>query len=302
MTTSRAIVQGLSLARRSGRAVWVLFFANLGLAAVTALPVYHGILKFTGHSLMSQTLARGFSVDWMTDFVTTNPGWHRTFSALILVAALLAMVVQSVLAGGVLAGFERPGTQRSLGDFFHDCGRHGWRMIRLLIVALIFYWIVFRLFNHGLVGFVDSHTEHRLDDRSVFWARLIPYALVLLGLGFVNLIVDYARVRLVMEDGNSAIEAFLASLGYSLRRLGKVLIVYTVPSLAGLAVLGVYAGVVALPVTRSALAHFALSPARQSVALAVLFTVQQATVWGRYWFRVATWSSEWSYYAGGRLL
>ncbi len=300
MTTTRAIVQGLGVARRSGRAVWVLFFVNLGLAAATALPVYRGILSFTSHSLMSQTLARGFSVDWMTDFVTKNPVWQNSYSALIVVAGLVAMVMQSVLAGGVLAAFEGPGSQRSVGDFFHDCKRYGCRMIRLLIVALICYWIVFGVFNQALGGFVERHTDHWLNDRSVFWVRLIPYALVLLGLGFVNLIVDYTRVRLVMEDRSSAVAAFLASLGYSLRRLGKVLIVYAVPSLCGLAVLAVYAGVMALPVTHSASAHSALSPVSQSLALAVLFIVQQAAAWGRYWFRVATWSSEWSYYAGDR--
>ncbi len=300
MTTGKAIVQGLGLARRSGRAVWVLFFANLGLAAAAAVPVYHGILSSTGHSLMSQTLGRGFSVDWMTDFVTKNRGWSGSYSALILAAALVAMVVQSVLAGGVLAGFLAPGRQRSLGDFFHDCGRYAWQLIRLLIVALICYWIVFRVFNQALGGFVERRTEHWLNDRSVFWVRLIPYTVVLLGLGFVNLVVDYARVHLIMEDGSSAVEALLASLGYSLRRLGKVLIVYAVPSLGGLAVLAVYAGVMVLPLTHSASAHFALSPVRQSFALAVLFIVQQATSWGRYWFRVATWSSEWAYYSGSR--
>ncbi len=33
---------------------------------------------------------------------------------------------------------------------------------------------------------------------------------------------------------------------------------------------------------------------REPLALALLFFAQQAIMFGRYWFRVATWASEWS--------
>lgn len=300
MTTGGAIAGGLGLARRSGRAVWVLFFANLGLAAAAALPIYRGILAFTGHSLMSQSLARGFPVDWMADFATKNPGLLDHYASLVLFTGFLSILVDSVLAGGVLGGFQASSSQSSLGDFSRDCGRYAWRLVRLTILGLIAYWIVFRVLNQALGGLVDRWTADWLNDRSVFWVKLIPYALVLLALAFVNLVVDYARVRLVAEDGGSAVEAFLASLGFSLKRLGKVFVVYAVPSLCGLAVLAVYGGIMALPITHTTAGSLAQSPLRQSFGLAILFIVQQATILGRYWFRVATWASEWTYYSGTR--
>jgi hypothetical protein len=39
---------------------------------------------------------------------------------------------------------------------------------------------------------------------------------------------------------------------------------------------------------------------REPLALAGLFVVQQVVMLGRYWFRVATWASEWSYYSSTR--
>ena len=113
-------------------------------------------------------------------------------------------------------------------------------MLRLLVIGLICYWIVFKLLNEELGRLVDSWTGDWSDDRSVFCARLAVLLLVLLGLGFVNLVMDYARVRLVLEEGTGAIQAFLASLGFSLGRSGRAIGVYVVPSLFGLALLGVY--------------------------------------------------------------
>ena len=74
MSVGASVRQGLSIARRTGSAVGILFLANLVIAALAGFPIYRGIQSFTGHSLMGRELARGFSVDWLTDFSFNNPG------------------------------------------------------------------------------------------------------------------------------------------------------------------------------------------------------------------------------------
>jgi hypothetical protein len=110
--------------------------------------------------------------------------------------------------------------------------------------------------------------------------------------------MDYARVRLVLEEGTGAIQAFLASLGFSLGRLGRAIGVYVVPSFCGLALLGVYRLLFPWGFVNANLA--AGSHLRELLALAGLFVVQQVVMFGRYWFRVATWASEWAYYSSTR--
>lgn len=301
MTSRAAIKQGFGLARRARSAVWILFFANLGLAALAAWPIYRGILRFTGHSLMSQTLAAGFSVDWLTDLAINSPGSLERYAALISLFGLFSILADSVLAGGVLACFRDPIQRPSLGDFCHDCTRYAWRLVRLMILGLICYWIVFRVLNQSLGNLADKWTRNWLDDRSVFWVKLVPVLLVLLGLGFVNLVMDYARIRLVMEDGPSAVEAFLASLGFSLSRIARAATVYAVPSLCGIALLGLYGLVMAWPPTHALLRGVSRPEIRQPLTVALLFIAQQAITLGRYWFRVATWGSEWSYFRSLKL-
>jgi hypothetical protein len=71
-----------------------------------------------------------------------------------------------------------------------------------------------------------------------------------------------------------------------------------VPSCFGLALLGVYRLLFPWEVINSTIVggpHI-----RELLALAGLFVVQQAVMFGRYWFRVATWASEWSFYSSTR--
>ena len=298
MNIRSSIRQGLSITRRSGSAVAILFLANLLMAALAGFPIYRGIQGFSGDSLMGRELARGFSVDWLTDFAFFNPRGFGRYAMVIVYLGLLSLAMNSILAGGVLTHFKAPDLKYSLGDFFRQTGRYAWRLLRLLVIGLICYWIVFKLLNEKLGQWVDQRTGAWADDRWVFFVRLAVSLLVLLGLGFVNLVMDYARVRLVLEEGTGAIQAFLASLGFSLGRLRRAIGVYVVPSFFGLALLGVYRLLLPWGFINATIAggpHI-----RELVALASLFVVQQAIMFGRYWFRVATWASEWSYYSSTR--
>jgi len=300
MSPGSALKQGFRMAMRARPAVWVLLLVNLGLAALAGLPIYRGILRFTGYSLMSQKLASGLTYDWLTDFLVNSPSSLDRYASLIALVGMLSIPVNALLAGGVLGRFRNPDLPFSLAGFFRDVGRYAWRLIRLMILGLICYWIVFLVFNRGLMRLIADHTYDWQDDRAVFVLRLGAGLLCLTGLAFVNLVMDYARVKLVMEDISSAAEAFLVSLGFSLGRLRKAVTVYALPTLAGLALLGLYGLVVPQSLINASAADGAWAQYREPLVVALLFLVQQLVMFGRFWFRVATWASEWSYYVGSR--
>ncbi|MGA8183621.1 MAG: hypothetical protein WB819_08255 [Terriglobia bacterium] len=295
-----AIRQGLRLARRAWPAVWVLFAANMLLAVVAALPIYHGMLNFTSHSLMSRKLLTGFPVDWLTDFSFNNRIAFERYGQFIMVMGLMALPVNAILAGGVLARFQRRQERFRLGTFFSDCGRYFWRMLWLMLIALAAYWAVFRFVNAGLGGFVDHATLYWMNDRSAYVAHLAVGLLVLLLLAFVNMVIEFARVRVVFGKGSGFVEAFLASLGFCIGRLPRAIMVYAIPSLGGLALLAIYRLVTPWHMVHAALGGSGASSDRALLALGVLFFGQQLVMFGRYWFRVAAWGSEWSFFAGTR--
>jgi hypothetical protein len=301
MVTARtAIREGFRLGRRSRGAVWILFGANMLLAMIAALPIFRGIFDFTSHSLMARDLLTGFSFDWFTDFTFNRSGAILQYAQFIMIMGMIALPVNAILAGGVLARFQNPQERFRLGGFFRDCGRYAWRMLWLMIFALIAFWAVFHFVHSGLGGFVDRKTLYWMDDRTVFLAQLGVGLLLLLALAFVNLVIDFAQVRVVYVEGAGAIDSLLAALGFAIARLPKAVAVYAVPSLGGLALLGIYRLVTPWGLINSSLGGNARDAYEPALVLALLFIGQQLVMFGRYWFRVATWASEWSLYHGTR--
>jgi hypothetical protein len=300
MTIATALKQGFGTAQRSRQAVWVLFLVNLALGAVAAIPIYRGILRSTGHSLMGEKLANGFQVDWLVDFQFSSAGSLDRYATLIAIVGLLSILVNAVLSGGVLSYFRESQSPFSVPAFFRSTGQYAWRMIRLMILGLFCYWILFRILNQGLGNLITEHTHDWQSDRSVFALRSAVYAVLFLGLVFVNLVMDYARVKLVMEERSSAAGAFLSSLAFGLWRFRRAAAVYAVPALCGVALLGIYWLAVPWSVINAPATSGTWMPFREPLTVALLFLGQQAVMFGRYWFRVATWASEWSYYSSTR--
>jgi hypothetical protein len=112
--------------------------------------------------------------------------------------------------------------------------------------------------------------------------------------------VDYARVKLIMEDGSSAAGAFLCSLGFCLKRFRRAATVYALPALCGLVLLGLYRLVIPWSLINAPVAEAGWTQYRGPILVALLFIGQQVVMFGRYWFRVATWASEWAYYSGSQ--
>lgn len=297
MTARGAILEGLRIARRIRAAVWAVLLVNLGLAALAAFPLYRGIRRFTSHSLMAEPLAFGFVPDWLTDFAANNPGALDRYGEWMALIALMAIPVNAVLAGGVLGQFKRLDQPFALPEFFSDVARYAWELLRLMLLGLVIYWLVFRVLYQALGGSLSRVTRDWVDGRWVFAAELGHGLLLVLALLAVNLVMDFARIKMVRDGTPSALWAFLSALGFSITHWRRVSAIYVVPTLCGLALLGIYRLVVPWEILYTPFPGEGWMSYREPALFALLFIGQQIVLFGRFWFRAATWAGEWSYYA-----
>lgn len=301
VSVASAIREGFRRARKERATVGMLFAANLALAAIAALPIYRGILEFTGFSLVARELAAGFSADWFVDFSFNRPGALERYASCIGGLGLLALPVNAILAGGVLSRFRSEEERFSFGGFFRGCFRYAWPLLRLMLVGLACYWLVFRVVNVWLGKLVENRTFQTLDDRVYFWPHLGVIILLLLGLAFVNLLMDFAQVRLILVEGSTVLEAFISSAGFALTRLPSAILVYAIPSTAGVLLLVLYRLLFPWSFIHTSIGSAEGGSSQALLAIGILFIGQQLVMFARYWFRVATWASEWAFYQATRL-
>ncbi len=241
-----------------------MFMATLLVALPLSLVLRATIESSLGRSLAAETAASGVNYDWWQEFSSQASGLGATFvpsiagfgavldnlSGLIdnlplatAISAAIAtwLVVWSFLSGGVIDRYARARPTRTTG-FFAACGTHFWRFLRLGVFAFAVYYFLFA-FVHGWL-FTDLYGRWTRDltaERTAFFIRLWCYAAFGLLLVLSNVVFDYARVRIVVEDRRSAIGALVAGARFVRRHAGAVVALYLLNALVFLGVVLVYA-------------------------------------------------------------
>ncbi len=262
-TVTGAFIAGFARVRRA-RAVWLGTWAlTLALAVALSFVVRDMIAAHLGDSVVADRVAQGVEWDWWQEFRAQASGLGTTFvpsiiggaaplrnlsdiadarpQAVVLTAVLvLWLLVWSFVSGGVL---DRLARDRALGAqaFFGACGRYAPRLVRLGLLAWAAYWVLFTyvhdlIFSTGYSALIRDVTV----ERTAFLVRLCGYALFLVLLVAVNIVFDYARIRLVVEDRRSALFALTAGARFVRRHLALATGVYALNTAVFLVIVGLY--------------------------------------------------------------
>jgi hypothetical protein len=258
-----AFLDGLMRVKRAPWLVIGLWLSTLALALPLSLALQSQIGVHLADSMAAQSAADGMNFDWWNEFLAQSSGVGQTFVPAILgFAAVLQnlsgvadasgpppavvwvvaaqLVMSTFLAGGVL---DRLARDHSIGAgaFFAACGVYVFRFLRLSIVSVAVYALLFVSVHRWLFnGVYPRLLEDLTVERTAFFYRLALYTIFGLLVVFANLVFDYAKVRAVVEDRRSMIGALSAGWRFIRRNLGAVVGLYALNALAFVAVLFLY--------------------------------------------------------------
>ena len=227
---------------RAPRLVAGTWLATMLAAVPAALAVKHAIASQLGSSLTAGRIANGFDHGWWQEFLAQATGPAATLSPSIIGAAaplstwskfldepdVPAVLVTAVVAGLLVWVFltgglvDRLARDRAVGTraFFGACGVFFFRFLRLTALAGLAYWLLAMPF-HGLLfdRVYPWLTRDTSVERTAFVWRVLVYMVWLAPVVAVNMLIDYAKVRAVVEDRRSMIGAIAAAARF-LRRHG----------------------------------------------------------------------------------
>jgi hypothetical protein len=239
---------------------------SLALAVPIALVLRTMIAGHLGSSLAAERALSGVNWDWWQEFSSQATGVGATFAPTVIgFAAVLAnlsdlldnrplamilagvisawLVAWTFLSGGILDRYARNRRVGAAG-FFMASGVHGFRLLRLGVLALIGYAVLFGALHPALFDALFAWlTRSMTVERTTFLVRLLLYAAFGTVLVLANLVFDYARIRLVVEDRHSAFGALLAGMRFIRRCPRHVASLYALNTLGFLAVIAAYAAV-----------------------------------------------------------
>jgi hypothetical protein len=240
--------------------VWAVIVLT---ALPAAMAVRRAVADQLGSSLVAARVASGADYLWQAEFRREARGVASTFDQALVGAAaplrnwsdlvdgnavpapLIATVAAGLAAWLFLTGgaVDRLARGRKVGarQFFGACGVFFFRFLRLGLLAGAGYLLLAGPYHRALFDWLYPWVTRDVSaERVAFGWRLAAYAAWLLPLAALNVIVDYAKVRAVIEDRRSMIAALAAGFRFVRRHPSAVLGIYTANTLALAAAFSLY--------------------------------------------------------------
>ncbi len=264
MKTLNAFRDGMRRAAGAPAVLLGVFALTFLVALPLGLVLAGMIANSLGESEAGALAASGVNYEWWQEFSAQATGVGTAFTprtigfggvldnvsgmldntshpVVVIGAGAAYLLAWIFVAGGIIDRYARNRRVRTAA-FFATCGVFFFRFLRLGIVALGAYAILFGWVHGWLLGGLYSWATHNLSvERSAFVLRLALY-LVFGGLvASVNLLFDYAKVRAVVEDRRSMIGALMAAFRFIRRQPADTILLYGLDGALFAALLALYA-------------------------------------------------------------
>ena len=302
MSAVSAWVDGLRRVRRAPALVILVWLCTLAASLSPMLAMRDAIINHLDQSLEADAAADGVNQIWMEEFRGSSGELGKSlrpdvigFATVLDNTSALADTgsrpIPAVVAGLVFLGvvwFVTPGVIVRLAadrpvharQFLATCGACSGRMVRLAIVSAVVYGALFFGLHATLLDDVFGVvTRDMTVERTAFVVRLALYIVFFGVVAAVNLLFDFAKVRMVIEDRHSVLGSLSSAIVFISMR----------PLLA----IGVYALNVLLLGCVFA-AYFLVAPGAGSADWTMWFglVVSQAYIAERVFTKLAFWSGE----------
>lgn len=271
---------GLVRAARQPALATVLWFWTALLAAVAALPASAILGAAFDFSPEGDRLLDGFSIRLIEEALQydRSPAGGAVL-AVVAGLALVALLGNAFFAGGVLEVLVEKDEERAfLHRFMRGAGCFFARFLRLLVLAgaaaLVAGIVVSLAFGSIGSAFADSRSELI----QLLSGLLVPIGLLLVA-AFSTLVLDYARIRMALDEERSAVRAWWDAVRFLVWQFRGV---FVIASLYGLAALVLYG---------LSLAYQLNAASDTWLLITMLVIVQQATVWTRSLLRVGSYAA-----------
>jgi hypothetical protein len=157
----------------------------------------------------------------------------------ILTLGAAYLVLQTFLAGGLLATLRGPRGSWTVRGLLHGSGFYFGRFLRLALLVLALDFVLFRL-NAPFARWADHRARETVSEATAQAWLLGRHALLLLAILWINMVSGYAKAIVVLEERASAALALLSALSFAVARPLRTFGHYLTVAALGVALLAVW--------------------------------------------------------------
>ena len=274
---------GIQTTNQKIKIVVYLWLFNFVFSLLIVTPIYYFINRDLSRSLMADRLAKGINFLWLGDVIYK---YRDVLSALLgwfLVPGVLFFLLHIFLNGGVLGRIVAENEKINLANFFADCGKYFFRFIRIFLISIPGYLVIFGLIFTPISVLLNLWKKSASSEWDLIFVSNLRFLLLLLLFSVIKMFFDYVKIRCVAKDSNKTIRETLFNLSFLGKRFFRAWALYLLVGLAMVLFFVVYL-LVDQPLPKMGfLLFFAL-------------TWQQVYILTKMWIKVLFFSTEYQFY------
>lgn len=303
------VIKGFRNTSGLAQMIVLLLVINFAFSLILAVPMYHSLKDSFGSSLAGDRMAEGFDFLWWEEYRDEAQGLEQTFTPsiigkgailnnlegliqlrvfdlppVILVFGLLYIILHTFLAGGILSLLKKADHKFSLRKFFKGAGSHFFRFFLLMLLSWVFFLIISKSVKGGLDSLLTGMRENGFSEVAPFYWGLVFSAVILFLFLFIQMVFDYARIKVVLDDSGNVLASSVGAFGFVFRHLGSTLGLFYLLFIAQIAFTMIYILVQGI------------IPQASFAGVVLGFFVQQVFIFGLIGIRCWLYSSEMELY------
>lgn len=302
-------IKGFRATGKTTQMIFFLFIINLLFSLLLTIPMYNSLKNSIGSSEAGERMAEGFDYLWWQEFRDEAKGLETTFTpsiigkgailnnlqslvkmeyfaipSVILALGVLYIILHTFLSGGILSTFNQDTPKFSMKGFAKGAGSYFFRFFILTLISWVFFIALFNLLTRGFNPIMEDVSDNSLTEVTPFYINLLFGAIIFFLLLLIQMVFDYARIKIALEDSRDVLKSALEAFGFVFKHPISTLGVYYLIFLIHIAVTIIYILV----------KEFLPQSAWFGVLIA--FLLQQLFIFAVIWLRCCLYSSQMQLY------
>ena len=275
--------KGVLTAARNSKMPAYLWVINIVFASMIIAPLFLLIRKDYGQSLLGGTL-RSTCFMWLGELIYKYQNIPQAIAGWFLIPTILFGFLYIFLNGGIIGRLAAEGEKVTLQNFFGDCGKYFWRFLRVFLVTIIGYVLVFGIFFRLIGAAFKPWIKNASNEAPTIIASNLRTLVFLLIFTIVQMYFDYIKVSLVIRDSKKVVPTAFSILGFIGRRFFKAWSLFLL------------VGILFIAFTIFYFLAGQVLPKEGPAAFVIAFIWGQAYIWLRIWAKVLFFSTESHFY------
>jgi hypothetical protein len=231
--------KGFKITGKAMKLVLLLFMINLLFSLLLAIPMYNSLKDSFGQSEAGSRMAKGFDYIWWQEFRDEAKGLETTFSPSIigkgailnnlesliqmrffsssptLIAfGLFYIILHVFLAGGILTILNQDVPKFSMKEFSRGAGSHFFRFFVLMLFSWVFIISIGVFLRDAVTSVLTNITTDSISEVTPFAYRLAFSVLFFILLLFIQMVLDYARIKVVLDESRNVLKSALEAVAF----------------------------------------------------------------------------------------